>query len=156
MRCNFSVTAHPLKPVKQFQKGIFLSLLYNFEDSIVLQLIVVVILFVLYDTYIRSIPFISVSLDRFLRGAGFDFIFYFRAVERAGGSRYLLGRHIFAVVDRHVFAILPILLRVDLNGCIIEIHIVAIIGRSVRYTRIVNDCFGSSQIRLDSRHERRI
>ena len=115
MRCNFSVTAHPLKPVKQFQKGIFLSLLYNFEDSIVLQLIVVVILFVLYDTYIRSIPFISVSLDRFLRGAGFDFIFYFRAVERAGGSRHLFGRHIFAVIDRHVLAILPVLLRINLS-----------------------------------------
>ena len=51
-----------------------------------MQLIVVIILFVLYDTHIRSVPFISIALDRFLRGAGFDFIFYFRAVERWDGD----------------------------------------------------------------------
>ena len=79
MRCNFSVTAHSLKPVKQFQKGIFLSLLYNFEDSIVLQLIVVVILFVLYDTYIRSIPFISVS--SIVSFGERDLILYFTFVQ---------------------------------------------------------------------------
>mgnify|MGYP000736100724 CR=1 FL=1 len=103
MRCNFSVTTHPLKPVKQFPKRniSYITLQLRGQYNIATDCCYYTVRSLRHPHSERTIHIHS--LDRFRSGSGIDFIFYFRAVERAGGSRYLFGRHIFAVVDRHVF-----------------------------------------------------